>query len=161
MLPFTHRDLPDLLTVGAQGLNTGLTANPDGTVQLADSGLTIPTDAGTAIASGSLDASSSTIGGNVNASGTNGGGTVRIGGDYQGEGNVPNALRTLVSGDTVIKADALLNGDGGQVILWADEVTGFDGKITARGVSSDGDGGFVEVSGRNQILSGAIAILTC
>ncbi|NER49164.1 MAG: hypothetical protein F6J92_21205, partial [Symploca sp. SIO1A3] len=83
------------------------------------------TDVGSAITSGSLDASSSTIGGNVNvlgslvglvgatvnASGTNGGGTVRIGGDYQGGGNVPNALRTLVSDDTVIKADALLNGN--------------------------------------------------
>jgi hypothetical protein len=36
------------------------------------------------------------ISANINASGSNGGGTVRIGGDYQGKGTVPNALRTLL-----------------------------------------------------------------
>ncbi|NES23541.1 MAG: filamentous hemagglutinin N-terminal domain-containing protein [Symploca sp. SIO3E6] len=88
------------------------------------------------------------FGANINASGSNGGGTVLIGGDYQGQGTVPNALRTFVSGDSVINADALNNGDGGRVIVWADEVTRFLGNINARGGANSGDGGFVEVSGK-------------
>jgi hypothetical protein len=73
------------------------------------------------------------FGTNINASGTNGGGTVRIGGDYQGNGTIPNALRTFVSSDSVINADALNNGNGGRVIVWADEATRFYGTVTAQG----------------------------
>jgi hypothetical protein len=64
---------------------------------------------------------------NINASGDRGGGTVRIGGDFQGKGQVPNASRTFVSRDSVINADALVNGNGGRVVLWADKVMGFYG----------------------------------
>ncbi|MGK7906295.1 MAG: filamentous hemagglutinin N-terminal domain-containing protein, partial [Synechococcus sp.] len=158
-------DLPTLLTVGAQGLETGLTANVDGTVQLNESGPEIPTETGTTVVSGTVDVSGDIggdvnvfgervglIGANVDGSGTNGGGTVRIGGDYKGEGNVPNALRTVVSRDSAIDVDALLNGDGGQAIVWADEVTGFSGTITARGGTNSGDGGFVEISGKQDLI---------
>ncbi|MEH2114405.1 hypothetical protein [Nostoc sp.] len=56
--------LPELLTVG----NTGLTANPDGTVKLTASNVTIPTTPGTTIVSGIVDVSSQT-GGTVTALG--------------------------------------------------------------------------------------------
>ena len=164
--------LAELLTgSGDVGNATGLTVNNDGTVMLTGSGMIVPDQPGTAIASGTLDASNSSslstphIGGNVqvlgsrvglvgakvDASGTNGGGTVLIGGDYKGEGIVPNAQRTVVSGDSVIQADALVNGNGGKVIVWADEVTGFYGSISARGGLNFGDGGFVEVSGKDNL----------
>ncbi|MEM1256045.1 MAG: filamentous hemagglutinin N-terminal domain-containing protein, partial [Cyanobacteria bacterium P01_H01_bin.21] len=80
-----------------------------------------------------------------------GGGTVLVGGEYRGEGPVPNALRTYVGPDVVINADAVNNGDGGRVIVWADEATGFYGNISARGGSLAGDGGFVEVSGKQSL----------
>jgi predicted chitinase len=87
----------------------------------------------------------------IDASGTNGGGTVLIGGDYQGKGNVPNAQRTFVDASTVINADAWQSGNGGRVIVWADDTTRFSGKINARGGSVSGDGGFAEVSGKQNL----------
>ncbi|MBW4687873.1 MAG: CHAT domain-containing protein [Komarekiella atlantica HA4396-MV6] len=151
-IPITS--LPELLTVG----NTGLSANPDGTVQLTN--ITIPTTT-TTIVSGKVDVSSQTggavnvfgqrvgvIGANINASGTNDGGIVRIGGDDQGNGTVPNAEQTYVNSNTVISADSGLNGNGGRVIVWGND-TNYFGNISARGGTNSGNGGFVEVSGKN------------
>jgi hypothetical protein len=100
------------------------------------------------------------FGTNINASGTNGGGTVRIGGDYQGNGTIPNALRTFVSSDSVINGDALTNGSGGRVIVWADEATRFYGTVTAQGRSESGNGGFAEVSGKGFLDYAGIANLS-
>ncbi|MEH2280626.1 MAG: CHAT domain-containing protein [Nostoc sp.] len=150
--------LPELLTVG----NTGLTANPDGTVKLTNSNVTIPTSPGTTIVSGTVDVSSQTggtvtalgtkvavIDAKINASGTNGGGTVLIGGDYQGKGSLPNAEQTYVNSNSVINADSNLNGNGGRVIIWGNDTTQYFGKISAHGGANAGNGGFVEVSGKN------------
>ncbi|WP_446350686.1 CHAT domain-containing protein [Coleofasciculus sp. F4-SAH-05] len=165
-------DLPVLLTGTGETVDTGLTVSPTNEVQLTESGITLPTEAGIAIVSGNLDVSmpdfsaSPQIGGEVNilgdnvalidarinASGANGGGTVRIGGEYQGNGIIPNALQTFVSHNSVINADALNQGNGGNVILWSDEITRFLGSISARGGLNGGDGGFVEVSGK-EVLS--------
>ncbi|MBE9104386.1 CHAT domain-containing protein [Nostoc cf. edaphicum LEGE 07299] len=153
--------LPELLTVG----NTGLTVNPDGTVKLTNSNVTIPTNPGTTIVSGTVNTSSQTggtvtalgqkvavINANINASGTNGGGTVLIGGDYQGKGTLPNADRTYVDSNSVINADSNLNGNGGRVIVWGNDTTKFLGNITARGGLNSGNGGFVEVSGKENLI---------
>ncbi len=84
----------------------------------------------------------------VNVSGTNGGGTVLVGGDYQGKNPaIKNAEATYMAKDAVVKADATDNGNGGKVILWADNTTRAYGSIYARGGESGGDGGFVETSG--------------
>jgi filamentous hemagglutinin family protein len=161
--------LPELLTGGAEDIETGLSANPDRTVRLAASGIDVPTEAGVTIVSGTLDVSPNSpspiphsvnvlgdkvglFGATINASGTHGGGIVRIGGDYQGQGTVPNASRTVVSRDSSIAVDALQNGSGGRAIVWADEVTGFYGNISARGGNNWGDGGFVEVSGKQDLI---------
>jgi filamentous hemagglutinin family protein len=157
--------LAQLLTVGG-GTDTGLAVAPDNSVRLTESNTVIPTEPGTAIASGSLDASTQRtvlpeinvlgdrvglVGANIDASGANGGGLVRIGGDYQGQGTVPNAERTFVSRDSVINADALATGEGGRVIVWADDTTQFFGNISARGGLTLGNGGFVEVSGKENL----------
>ncbi len=85
----------------------------------------------------------------VNASGKAGGGTVLVGGDYQGKNpDVQNAARTYVGPDTAIRADAIDAGDGGKVIVWADDTTQFYGSISARGGATSGNGGFVETSGK-------------
>ncbi len=79
------------------------------------------------------------------------GGEIRIGGDYQGGGTLPTAQRVSVDKATVITANAEGAGDGGRVILWSDLSTAFDGQIAARGGESGGDGGFVEVSGKQML----------
>ncbi|MBD1807193.1 CHAT domain-containing protein [Microcoleus sp. FACHB-SPT15] len=153
--------LPELLT-GSE-VETGLTVNGDRIIQT--NGIILPTQAGTAIISGTLDASNPAarqVGGtvnvlgnqvglfnaNINASGARGGGTVLLGGDYQGQGTLPNASSTYVSSDSRINANARRNGEGGRVIVWADEATRVYGNITARGGLNSGDGGFVETSSR-------------
>ncbi len=88
----------------------------------------------------------------VDASGVVGGGTVRIGGDYQG-GNpdIQNAQRTFVGTSAEIHADALERGTGGRVIVWSDGDTRYRGEISARGGRVGGDGGLVEVSGKQKL----------
>ena len=88
----------------------------------------------------------------VDASGQAGGGTVLVGGDYQGRNaDVRNARRSNVAHGATLRADATVGGDGGKVIVWADEATQFHGTISARGGVSSGNGGFVEVSGKQYL----------
>ncbi len=87
----------------------------------------------------------------INVSSLTDGGTVLIGGDFQGQGTT-NSQRTYIGDNVTIKADALINGNGGNIVVWADEVTGFYGNITARGGIESGNGGFVEVSGKQQLI---------
>ena len=85
----------------------------------------------------------------VDASGETGGGEILIGGDYQGKNpGVKNASQTYVGEGTTIKADAISNGDGGKVIVWADETARIYGDISVRGGEQSGNGGFVETSGK-------------
>jgi len=96
-------------------------------------------------------------GASIDASGDLGGGVVRIGGDYQGQGLSPHARYTLVTPDTLIRADALVAGRGGRVIVWSDQKTVYGGFISARGGALGGDGGFVEVSGRDVLAYTGLA----
>ncbi|MGD1701597.1 filamentous hemagglutinin N-terminal domain-containing protein [Dapis sp. BLCC M229] len=89
---------------------------------------------------------------NINADGLNGGGTVLIGGDFQGNGIVPNSEQTFINNNSFISADATTNGDGGQVIIWSDGITNFGGNISAKGGEFSGNGGFVEVSGKQELI---------
>ena len=91
-------------------------------------------------------------GASIDASGHSGGGTVLVGGDYQGSNaSVQNASRVYVASDTSLKADATGDGDGGKVVVWADGDTRFAGSISARGGAQGGNGGFVEVSGKQDL----------
>ncbi len=105
-------------------------------------------------------------GAKVDASGGAGGGTVLVGGDYLG-GQTPSAdlknlakqeaepvknAKAVVMADTAeIKADATVNGDGGKIILWSDEYTGFYGDLFARGGVVSGNGGFIETSSKDNL----------
>jgi len=172
--------VPSTLTdlIIAAGEDTGLQLTESGTLQLASpnptSALDISPTPGTTIVSGNLNVSIpqtshptphtphpgkvqvfgdriAMLNATIDASGDTGGGTVLIGGDYQGRGIVPTASRTVVDRDSTIRTDALEQGDGGRVIVWADEATAFAGNISARGGSRSGDGGFVEVSGKETL----------
>ncbi|MEO1401196.1 MAG: CHAT domain-containing protein [Cyanobacteria bacterium J06635_1] len=85
----------------------------------------------------------------VDVSGPGGGGTVWIGGLAQGARPDLNALRTYIGPDARIIADALGAGDGGTVVIWSDQATGFYGDISARGGR---EGGFVEVSSDGHLI---------
>ena len=89
----------------------------------------------------------------VLASGRSGGGKVYVGGGYQGSDPViQNGKITYVGENAVIEADAIDQGDGGEVIVWADDDTEFHGTVSATGGSLGGDGGFVEISGKDTLL---------
>ena len=125
--------------------------------------IVLKAEGGTTSTSGNLDASG-TLGGTVhvlgaqvalegaavvNVSGDAGGGVARIGGGFQGkESGVQNAKRSVVGLDAIINADAGNTGNGGDVVIWADDLTAYYGNITARGGIESGDGGKVEVSGK-------------
>ncbi|HEY9849513.1 MAG TPA: CHAT domain-containing protein, partial [Leptolyngbyaceae cyanobacterium] len=164
-------NLPQMLTGGSGGNATGIAVNPDGTIYLTGSGISIPTEGNTTIISGNIDVSSSQeremsngglvnilgdkigiISANINASGKNDGGVVRIGGDERGNGNLPKSSITFVSKDSVISVDSFTAGNGGRAIVWSDNTTGFYGSISAKGGSNAGNGGFVEISGKESLL---------
>ncbi|MBF0095940.1 MAG: filamentous hemagglutinin N-terminal domain-containing protein [Magnetococcales bacterium] len=89
----------------------------------------------------------------LNASGDAGGGTLKIGGDRQGKNpQVQNARKTTIAKGATLTADALRSGNGGQIIIWSDKTTAFQGNLSVRGGSQSGDGGFVEISGKEKLL---------
>jgi len=159
--------LPELLVGGSLTHATRVVVQEDGTIALTGSEITVAPQPGDVITSGTLDVSAeetaggqiallgnrvAVVEGTLDASGS-GGGTIRIGGDFQGRGNIPNATQTVVTQGSEIAADAIGDGDGGTVILWADDTTEFAGSITARGSQeTPSDGGFVEVSGKETLL---------
>jgi filamentous hemagglutinin family protein len=96
----------------------------------------------------------------IDAAGAAGGGTVLVGGNYQGRGSERNALRTFVSGGTEIDVSATATGDGGTAVVWSDDVTRYHGKVSARGGSAGGDGGLIEVSGKQTLVFRGAADLT-
>ena len=159
LLPFSPLSLPELLTGETAAIASGVAVNTDGSVTLTGSDVVIPIEAGTAIASGTLDTRSEQ-GGNITvagetvgllaatleASGDTGGGTIRVGGDYQGEGPLPTAAVTFVDQASTLVADALTNGDGGNIIVWSDVTTRSYGTLSAQGGVNGGDGGLVETS---------------
>lgn len=162
----TLPSLPELLTGGSVPTATGVTVNPDGTLQLTGSTLKIPTQPGTAIVSGQVTTASDTasampsavtivgdrigvINSQIDASGVTQGGTVRIGGAYQGQASLPQASQVFVDPNSVIRANGT-QGQGGQVVLWSTQGTQFTGQIAATGKTQ---GGSVEVSSKQNLLA--------
>jgi len=157
-----------VLQAGAGGLQLGANSEISAT-SAQDSGASIKVDGGaSAEVAGIISADSvagkggdiaitadtvSVAAAQLDASGSAGGGRVRIGGEFQGgKGGaveeVRNASRVRISADTTIKAAARAShGDGGDVVIWSDQITQFGGHIDARPGTESGSGGQVEVSG--------------
>jgi filamentous hemagglutinin family protein len=87
----------------------------------------------------------------IDVSGDLGGGELLFGGDYQGQGSVPNATDVYVGSGTQTFADAVTSGNGGKTIFWADRRMFFYGIVKGRGGQYFGDGGLVEVSGKEEL----------
>ncbi|MBE9128132.1 CHAT domain-containing protein, partial [Coleofasciculus sp. LEGE 07081] len=89
----------------------------------------------------------------VNVNGASGGGEILIGGNFQGQtSGAINAQTTSINHASTLTANALTTGNGGWAIVWSDQQTEFAGTIQARGGAVGGDGGFVEVSGKDTLL---------
>jgi filamentous hemagglutinin family protein len=85
------------------------------------------------------------------ARGETDGGSIRVGGSWQGSDRaLPHARHTLIRPAALIDASSINNGNGGTVVVWADNLTQFHGTILAQGADA-GDGGRVEVSGRDYL----------
>ena len=174
-------DLPSLLVASEHKHADSLSVNSDGSVSLtantanaanAESQFSI--GAGSTVVSGSITVdnfSANTASGQIailgerviltdamlSASGQGGGGNINIGGAHKGHFSLPSAHETFVSADTQISADALTRGDGGNVVVWADDTTQYLGDISAVGGLLEGDGGFIEVSGKETLsFDGAV-----
>ena len=93
----------------------------------------------------------------VDASGAAGGGRVNIGGELHGRGPLQNAVTTNIAGGASVKADAVTSGNGGQVTVWSDGQTAFNGNIQATGGSAGGNGGLVETSSHGVLSVGGMA----
>ena len=83
-------------------------------------------------------------GGVIDVSGDVQAGTAHIGGEYLGKGETKTARATIIQNDSYIIAD----GGQGEVVVWSDEYTKFDGTISA-----NGGGGFVETSSKEVLLA--------
>lgn len=87
------------------------------------------------------------------ADGKSGGGAIRVGGGLGGENpELANAERVTVGSGSLLSADALGAGDGGSVIVFAGGTLEFRGKLSARGGSLSGRGGFAELSGQRELF---------
>jgi filamentous hemagglutinin family protein len=91
----------------------------------------------------------------LNASGIDGGGEILIGGDFKGSNpTIRNAISTVIAPEAMLTANAIENGNGGKIIVWSDELSGFFGTAHARGGNKSGNGGLIEISGRKDLLLG-------
>lgn len=125
---------------------------------------------GAVVVEGTIRASAGDTGGNidllgdkvglwgatVDASGDSGGGTVRIGGDLSGAEGTQRAKQTYIDSASSVTADATGVGDGGTIILWADQLTTAQGDLSARGGTGGGDGGFIETSTGGELRIGIV-----
>ncbi len=97
------------------------------------------------------------VGVTLSANGPRGGGEIQIGGGPMGARGIATATDVYASATTTLSANALSNGRGGDIILWSDGTTRVGATLSARGGAHEGDGGFIEVSGKAQTAFGGVA----
>ncbi len=85
-------------------------------------------------------------GGHLDVSGPLGGGTILLGGGLGGKDLYPTAKETVCDKESVIAADALIQGDGGTIVQWADKRSITNGLYTVKGGPEGGNGGLIETS---------------
>lgn len=91
-------------------------------------------------------------GAHISADGATGGGTVHVGGGWKGQDeSIANSKQTVVQANTLISANATQNGDGGEVVVWADGSTVVNSEVQAKGGAQSGNGGRVETSGKQAL----------
>lgn len=91
----------------------------------------------------------------LDVSAPNGGGNLIIGG-HPKNSSLPTANQVAITPDATFLANAIEQGNGGDIIIWSDGQTLFTGNISAKGGRDDGNGGFIEVSGQNLVFRGQV-----
>lgn len=95
----------------------------------------------------------------VDVSSDTGGGVVLIGTQQHNPSHIYSDA-VYIDPKARIKADALVQGDGGKVIVQSENSTEAFGLISGRGGPLGGNGGFVELSSRNYLAPRSFADLT-
>jgi hypothetical protein len=83
------------------------------------------------------------------ASGDVRGGSIVIGGAERSDSRMASSV--LLNHATSISADARASGSGGKIIIWSSDATDVKAQLSARGGPDGGDGGFIEVSGKDKL----------
>ncbi|MBT7538655.1 MAG: hypothetical protein HN683_04905, partial [Gammaproteobacteria bacterium] len=113
---------------------------------------------------GNIDVTSSDLAflsATIDASGSMGGGQIRLGGEYQGGKNlsideIPNAQTLFIADTTNVTAKTIgADGDGGRIIVWADQKAVVFGDFNATPGTQTGAGGFVEISSGDTLIFGS------
>ena len=154
----TTGQAPGTVTIGTVTIDAGAGngARLAGTIDVSGEGP--GQTGGAAIVTGGAVALASTA--KVKAQGPAGGGTVRIGGGPHGtDASVRNAQNTTVDPGALIDTSATDNGNGGNVAVWSDGTTVFNGTIYAKGGPNGGNGGWVETSGHGILDVGATTLV--
>lgn len=92
--------------------------------------------------------------------GSRAGGSIKIGGDYLGTGDTQTAKTVKVAEGALIRNNALDEGDAGRTIIWSDDTTEFSGLVLATGGAKGGHGGFLETSGKINLVANGYADLS-
>lgn len=88
----------------------------------------------------------------VIADGDSGGGTILIGGGQRGKDPAYHNAETVTVGEgATLSANAITNGNGGQIVVFANDSLTFLGNLSATGGREGGNGGFAELSGKNSV----------
>ena len=169
----TPLSLPALLTGGEESGSATDVSVINGQIVLQGAGTIIPEIPGTTVIQGIISVAvpqvldnGNGVGGNigifgnlvglvdatVQADGIFGGGTIYIGGTERGAEAGIQAQRTMINPGTLISANAGESGNGGRIVVWSDYTTQFHGQIQARGGNLLGNGGFAEVSGKQNLV---------
>ena len=97
---------------------------------------------------------------NINVSGDAGGGNIFVGGNEHGAGPLPNANATVLMPGATLNANAITNGNGGNVVVWSQNVTKAYATILAEGGALGGNGGNIETSSHHYLDVNGINVNT-
>lgn len=82
------------------------------------------------------------------------GGTTYIGGGLRGrDPEFANAEDVTVGNGAIISANSIGSGNGGQVVVFAEDTLHFHGTLSVRGGTFGGNGGFAELSGKHEVYA--------
>ncbi|MCB1087184.1 MAG: hypothetical protein KDM63_09075, partial [Verrucomicrobiae bacterium] len=88
----------------------------------------------------------------VIADGETGGGSIFVGGGQRGEDPaLMNAENVTVGEGATLSVNGLGNGNGGQIVVFANDSLTFLGNLSATGGPEGGNGGFAELSGKQSV----------
>jgi filamentous hemagglutinin family protein len=87
----------------------------------------------------------------IRADGATGGGRIFVGGGLVGDASFMSSSCVTIDCGVLLTANALENGNGGQVVMFADKALTFQGRAQALGGASSGDGGLVVLTAKESL----------